>query len=142
VRGPAAKLERYAHGLESGLLTVPEVASAVLNVLADAPDWAGLWVGARWRSGGRSGAATDGSREFLEEHTLPRWAIANVAALKAVLARPEIDPKRVLVVSHSEGGIVAARLAMPDKRGGPRPKTFEGKSLVVFAFERVVKKAK
>ncbi len=59
----------------------------------------------------RMGGATDGSREFLKEHTLPRWATANAAALKAVLARPDIDPKRVLVVGHSEGGIVAARVS-------------------------------
>ena len=57
------------------------------------------------------GASTDGSRKFLEEHTLPRWAAANTAALKAVLARADIDPSRVLVVGHSEGGIVAARVA-------------------------------
>src|SRR5262245_11831678 len=57
------------------------------------------------------GAATEGSREFLEEHTLSRWATANGAALEAVLARPDIDPKRVLVIGHSEGGIVAARVA-------------------------------
>jgi pimeloyl-ACP methyl ester carboxylesterase len=59
----------------------------------------------------RVGGATEASREFLEEHTLPRWATANVAALQAVLARPDIDPKRVLAVGHSEGGIVAARVA-------------------------------
>src|SRR5262245_37097695 len=59
----------------------------------------------------RMGGATEGSREFLEEHTLPRWATAHAAALKAVLARKDIDPKRVLVVGHSEGGIVAARVA-------------------------------
>jgi pimeloyl-ACP methyl ester carboxylesterase len=59
----------------------------------------------------RMGGATDGSREFLEEHTLPRWATANVAALTAVLARPDVDPRRVLAVGHSEGGIVAARVA-------------------------------
>src|SRR5262249_32516129 len=59
----------------------------------------------------RFGGATEGSREFLEEHTLPRWAAANAAALKAALARPDVDPKRVLVVGHSEGGIVAARVA-------------------------------
>ena len=59
----------------------------------------------------RFGGATEGSREFLEEHTLPRWATANAAALRAVLARPDIDPKRVLAVGHSEGGIVAARVA-------------------------------
>lgn len=59
----------------------------------------------------RMGGATEASREFLEEHTLPRWATANAAALKAVLARPDIDPNRVLVVGHSEGGIVAARVS-------------------------------
>jgi pimeloyl-ACP methyl ester carboxylesterase len=59
----------------------------------------------------RMGGATEGSREFLEEHTLPRWATANAAALQAVLARPDIDPKRTLVVGHSEGGLVAARVA-------------------------------
>ncbi|HMP01637.1 MAG TPA: alpha/beta fold hydrolase [Gemmatales bacterium] len=59
----------------------------------------------------RFGGAQDGSREFLEEHTLARWATANAAALKEVLARPDIDPQRVLVVGHSEGGIVAARVA-------------------------------
>jgi pimeloyl-ACP methyl ester carboxylesterase len=59
----------------------------------------------------RFGGATEGSREFLEEHTLPRWGTANGAALQAVLARSDVDPKRVLVVGHSEGGIVAARVA-------------------------------
>lgn len=59
----------------------------------------------------RPGSATEGSREFLEQHTLPRWATANAAALQAVLARPDIDSKRVLVVGHSEGGLVAARVA-------------------------------
>ena len=39
-----ALLEGYARGLESGLLTVPEVASAVLNELADAPDPVALWA--------------------------------------------------------------------------------------------------
>ena len=46
MRGPAATLERYARGLQSGLLTAPEVASAALVVLADASDRAGLWAGA------------------------------------------------------------------------------------------------
>jgi pimeloyl-ACP methyl ester carboxylesterase len=59
----------------------------------------------------RFGSATEGTREFLTEHTLPRWAEANAAALRAVLARPDIDPSKVLVVGHSEGGIVAARVA-------------------------------
>lgn len=57
------------------------------------------------------GTATEGSKEFLAEHTLPRWAEANVAALKAVLAQEDIDNSLVLVTGHSEGGIVAARVA-------------------------------
>ena len=57
------------------------------------------------------GTAIEGSREFLVEHTLPRGAEANAAALKAVLSQPEIDSSRVLVMGHSEGGIVAARIA-------------------------------
>jgi dienelactone hydrolase len=57
------------------------------------------------------GTATEASKEYLEEHTLPRWGEANVAALKAVLAQPDIDGSRVLVTGHSEGGIVAARVA-------------------------------
>jgi hypothetical protein len=44
--GPSAQLQRYANGLASGLLTVPEVASAVLDVLADAADRAALWASA------------------------------------------------------------------------------------------------
>lgn len=57
------------------------------------------------------GSAMGASKEFLQEHTLPRWAEANAAALRAALTQPGIDPKRVLVLGHSEGGIVAARVA-------------------------------
>lgn len=57
------------------------------------------------------GSATEGSKEFLTEHTLPRWGEANVAAVKAVLTLPDVDSSRVLTVGHSEGGIVAARVA-------------------------------
>jgi pimeloyl-ACP methyl ester carboxylesterase len=52
------------------------------------------------------------SKEFLEEHTLPRWAEANAAALSAAWALPGIDAARSLVVGHSEGGLVAARVAV------------------------------
>jgi hypothetical protein len=38
-------LERYARLLESGLLSVAEVSSAVLSMLADALDPAGMWAG-------------------------------------------------------------------------------------------------
>lgn len=51
------------------------------------------------------------SEEFLKEHTLPRWAEANAAALRAAWALPAVDATRTLVVGHSEGGLVAARVA-------------------------------
>lgn len=57
------------------------------------------------------GTATEGSKKFLEEHTLARWAEANMAALKAVMFKPWIDSTRIMVIGHSEGGIVAARVA-------------------------------
>jgi dienelactone hydrolase len=59
------------------------------------------------RPGGTEGA----SREFLEEHTLPRWAEAVGAALRAAQTLPDVDASRTLVVGHSEGGIVTARVA-------------------------------
>src|SRR5262249_51416272 len=46
-----------------------------------------------------------------KEHTLPRWAEANAAALRAVWALLAVDATRTLVVGHSEGGLVAARVA-------------------------------
>lgn len=57
------------------------------------------------------GSAIGASEEFLQEHTLPRWAEANCAALRAAWALPNIDTTRTLVSGHSEGGIVAARVA-------------------------------
>lgn len=57
------------------------------------------------------GSALDSSKEFREEHTLPRWGEANAAALRAVWTLPDIDPAKTLVIGHSEGGIVAARVA-------------------------------
>ena len=46
-----------------------------------------------------------------KEHTLPRWAEANAAALKAAWTLPGVDAGRTLVIGHSEGAIVAARVA-------------------------------
>lgn len=46
MRGPTDLLQRFADGLASGLLTPAEVASAVLEVLAESSDHAGLWAGA------------------------------------------------------------------------------------------------
>jgi dienelactone hydrolase len=51
------------------------------------------------------------SKEFLNEHTLPRWAQANAAALRAAWELPGVDAARSLVVGHSEGGLVAACVA-------------------------------
>ncbi len=48
---------------------------------------------------------------FLREHTLERWAEAVVAATSAASALPGVDPGRLLVVGHSEGGLVASRVA-------------------------------
>jgi pimeloyl-ACP methyl ester carboxylesterase len=59
----------------------------------------------------RPGTAEGAGKEFLKEHTLPRWAEANVAALKAAWTLPGVDAARTLVIGHSEGGIVAARVA-------------------------------
>jgi predicted esterase len=51
------------------------------------------------------------SQPFLEQHTLPQWADAINAAIRGALTLRGIDPARVLVAGHSEGGIVAARVA-------------------------------
>lgn len=59
----------------------------------------------------RPGSAEGASDEFLKEHTLPRWSEANFAALRSVWTLPDIDSSRTLVVGHSEGGIVGARVA-------------------------------
>jgi len=59
----------------------------------------------------KMGSAEEGSKEFLKEHTLPRWTEANMAALKTVLSQPDINSKKIMVTGHSEGGIVAARVA-------------------------------
>lgn len=59
----------------------------------------------------RPGSAEEASPEFREEHTLPRWSEAVSAALKASLTLPEADASRVLVVGHSEGGLVACKVA-------------------------------
>ena len=51
------------------------------------------------------------SDEFRHEHTLDRWAEAVGAATRAAQRLDAIAPGRVLVAGHSEGGVVAARLA-------------------------------
>lgn len=48
---------------------------------------------------------------YRREHTLERWSEAIVAAIRAACESPEVDRARVLVVGHSEGGQVAAKIA-------------------------------
>jgi dipeptidyl aminopeptidase/acylaminoacyl peptidase len=49
--------------------------------------------------------------EFRREHTLEHWSTAIVAAIRAARTLPSVDTTRLLVIGHSEGGIVAARVA-------------------------------
>lgn len=49
--------------------------------------------------------------EFNREHTLERWTEANEAAIRAVRQLPQISKDKTLVVGHSEGGLVACRIA-------------------------------
>lgn len=64
----------------------------------------------------RPGGAEGASEMFLREHTRERWAEANAAALRAVLAMPRVDGTRVLAIGHSEGGTVAAAVAALEPR--------------------------
>jgi uncharacterized protein (TIGR03067 family) len=75
---------------------------------------------------------------------------ASDAGTRKYTLRPEKKPAEIDVQRESakraDPGIYKLEkdrltIAMPEKQSDPRPKTFEGKSLVVFTFERVVKKA-
>ena len=57
------------------------------------------------------GTAEDCSALFHEEQTLPRWTTALAAAIRGASELPSVDRSKLLIVGHSEGGIVAARLA-------------------------------
>lgn len=59
----------------------------------------------------RPGTAEGADPVFLREHTLERWGEANRAALAAVLQRKDVDASGCLVAGHSEGGMVAGRVA-------------------------------
>ncbi len=52
-----------------------------------------------------------GSREFCQEQTLERWTEAVMAAIRAARQLPGIRTDRLLVMGHSEGGLVASRVA-------------------------------
>lgn len=62
------------------------------------------------------GGADEATELFKSEHTLDRWAEAVEASIRSALELPGIDPTRVLVMGHSEGGIVAARVAADEPR--------------------------
>lgn len=67
--------------------------------------------GVRFLDRGEQGGAEKASADFREQHTLERWSEAVDASLRAALRLPGIDRKHVLVVGHSEGGLVACRVA-------------------------------
>jgi uncharacterized protein (TIGR03067 family) len=76
---------------------------------------------------------------------------ASDAGTRKYTLRPEKKPAEIDVQRESakraDPGIYKLEkdkltIAMPEKQSGPRPETFEGNRLVVFTFERVVKKAK
>lgn len=57
------------------------------------------------------GGAEGASKEFREEHTLDRWCMAVTAAMKAAITLPRADATRIMVEGHSEGGLVACKVA-------------------------------
>jgi pimeloyl-ACP methyl ester carboxylesterase len=63
-----------------------------------------------------SGNAEGCPKVFLEEHTVERWAEALKASLAAARTIADVIPGRTLVIGHSEGGVLAARLAKLDAR--------------------------
>lgn len=66
--------------------------------------------GVKYLDRGNGGTPPD-AKVFREEHTLERWSEAITAAMKAAKKIPGVDSKRILVMGHSEGGLVACRVA-------------------------------
>ena len=62
------------------------------------------------------GTAESCPAAFLEEHTVERWAEALTAVLAAARKLTDIVGGRTLVIGHSEGGVLAARLARLDRQ--------------------------
>ena len=90
------------------------------------------------------GSAEGCPDEFLREHTLPRWSEAVTAAVRAALVLPTVNPSRCLVVGHSEGGIVAAKVAANEPKvthvaslaGGGPTQLFDFLAMAKTATER------
>lgn len=57
------------------------------------------------------GEATQCSEEFNAEQTYDRWAAALTAALRAAVELEGVDRSRVQVMGHSEGAVMAPRVA-------------------------------
>lgn len=61
--------------------------------------------------GGESGTAVGCRPAFLREHTLDRWSAAIMGAIGSARRLEGVARDRMLVIGHSEGGIVAAHVA-------------------------------
>lgn len=62
------------------------------------------------------GDAREASEEFRKQHTLGNWSEAVHAAIGSAAKLPGVDTSRMLVCGHSEGGLVACRVAAMDPR--------------------------
>ncbi len=49
--------------------------------------------------------------EFNQQHSLERWSEAVEAAIRAARTLPNVNENKLLLIGHSEGGVVAARIA-------------------------------
>lgn len=63
------------------------------------------------RQDGEPNGALECSAEFNKHYSYDTWLATLRTALQHALARPDVDPSRVLVVGMSEGGVLAAGLA-------------------------------
>lgn len=62
----------------------------------------------------KNGTAEGASDEFRVENTLERWSEAVNSAIQAAKQLPVVDTTRILLMGHSEGARVAARVAAGD----------------------------
>lgn len=58
-----------------------------------------------------AGGIDPANAEFKKEHTLDRWSEACGASLRAARRIEGVNPNKIMVVGHSEGGLVACRVA-------------------------------